>query len=427
MDEKETLAWLLQCRRAVGMRPGTEAIRRALALWDNPQNRLRAVHVAGTNGKGSVSTMLRCVLSAAGYRTGQFISPAPDSVCDTVTLDGRPIPPAAFAALATEIRAACEAAGLTLSEFEIHTVLMFLYLSRERCDVAVIECGMGGGQDATNVMAHPLACVFTAISRDHTAFLGNTLSAITRQKAGILRQGCDAVTVPDQPEEVLETLFACAAEAGATLHLPGGEPRIEALTLTQTRFSLHGTGYTLSLPGRHQISNAQAVLETLRVLEKKGFCFSKEAIARGLSAAVLPCRQEVVSQTPLRLLDGAHNPQGVSALADTLRTHGLTACTLLFGMLRDKETAACVAEIAPCCRQVVCVAPENGRALPAPELAALFEKAGVPASTAGDLPTALRTAETLAGDGPLVIGGSFYVTYPLRRLLGGEGVAPGRH
>lgn len=420
MNEQETLAFLRDRHRTVGMRLGTENVRRALALWNNPQDRLRAVHVAGTNGKGSVSTLLRGALSAAGFCTGQFLSPAPTGVYDTITLDGRPIPPAVFAALVSEICTVCEEAGLTLSEFEIQTVLMFLYLTRERCDIAVIECGMGGKDDATNVMAKPLLCVFTAISRDHTAFLGDTPAAIARQKAGILRPGCDAVSVPDQPDEVLTVLFEEAAAVGATLHLPGGLPQEVTLTLTETRFSLAGTDYILSLPGRHQIANAQAALLALQVLAKKGFVVPPAAIHRGFTTASLPCRQEVLSRSPLRLLDGAHNPQGVAALADTLRTQGLTDGTLLFGMLRDKDTAASVAQIAPCCRQVVCVAPENERALSAAALAAQFEAAGTPAVTAADLPKALCTALTLAGDGPLVIGGSFYVAGPLRRLLIGE-------
>lgn len=418
MDVHQSLIWLAELQERVGILPGTERVRQALALWKHPQDRLRTVHVAGTNGKGSVCAMLQGVAVAAGYRVGVFSTPAPLSVLDTVTVNGTAIPEEAFAALCTEIRSLCEEHAIPLSEFEVNTVLAFLWFERQHCDLAIIECGMGGAEDATNVMVAPLVCVLTAVSLDHTAFLGNSVAEITRQKCGILRSGTPVVTVPEQDEEALEALFACGAERGVTVHLPGGVPAVIRSDLNGTAFRIGEKEYRLAMPGTFQVGNARAVLEVIRLLGEKGFHFTDENIFEGFRKASLPCRQEVVRTDPLRVIDGAHNRQGIAALVDTLQKEsGSKPLIGLFGMLRDKDCSACVSLLAPLFREIVCCTPQNPRALPAEELAELFRKQGVSAVAIENPAEALCKAESLAGENPLIVGGSFYVAFPIRKIL----------
>lgn len=418
MDFAESLTWLEGLRRKSGILPGTDRIRKVLSICGDPQEKLRVVHVAGTNGKGSVCAFLRAIALEAGYRVGVFSSPEPISVLQTITIDGAAIPSEAFAALCSEVRFVCEQNQIVLSEFEVITVISLLCFYRERCDLTIIECGMGGAEDATNVFSSPLCCVLTAVSLDHTAFLGQTLAEIARNKCGIIKNGSHVVTVQNQEEDVLEEIFSSAAEKGATVHFPSGNATICESNLNGTVFVLNEKRYHISLSGAFQVHNAQAALEIVRVLSEKGFNFTGEDVQNGLDTAAIPCRQEVICRDPLCILDGAHNVQGIKALAETVRFIAEKRPVIgLFGMLRDKDCAACAAILAPLFEQVVCCAPENPRALPADELAQLFEQNGTPAASFSSLKEALCKAKELATNKPLVVGGSFYLSYPVRELI----------
>ncbi len=422
MTYGEALAYC-EALRAGGIRLGLDRLRRALALAGDPHRRLRVVHVAGTNGKGSVARMVQCILTAAGYRVGLYSSPSVTGICDTVTLDGEGISRERFAALITqwaEIQDTLEEAE-KLTEFELLTAAAFTCFAEERVDICVLECGMGGAEDATNVCPPPLAAVFTPIAMDHAAFLGDTVEAIARQKIGIIKAPCAVVTSPAQSVDALAVLYETAAEQGLTVHMPSGS----AATLLdsrvgETHFSLGDTEYTVPLGGAFQAENALTALETVRMLGACGFEVHEETCRQGLAMATLPCRQEVVCRAPLIVLDGAHNPHGVRETTAVLRkiadVSGVRP-TLLYGMLRDKDTAACAALLAPHAARVVCCTPPSERALSAEELAAQFTAAGACEVYAVPSPrTAWETARTLAEDAPLFAGGSFYTAAAIRPL-----------
>lgn len=420
MTYEEALAYCAALR-AGGIRLGLDRLQYALSLAGDPHRRLRVVHVAGTNGKGSVARMIQCILTAAGYRVGLYSSPAVTDICDTVTLDGVGLSHERFAALIRDWAAIQDTLGAegALTEFELVTAAALTFFAEERVDVCVLECGMGGRLDATNVCPPPLAAVFTPIAQDHAAFLGDTVEAIAHQKSGIIKAPCAVVTSPAQSLDALAVLYETAAAQGLTVHMPSrGAVTVMESRVGETRFALDGTEYVLPLGGEFQVDNALTALETVRILTTHGFAVEKAACCNGLAAATLPCRQEVVCRVPLVVLDGAHNPHGVEQAAEELRR--ITAvCSarpiLLYGMLRDKDTAACAAQLAPLAEQVVCCTPPSERALEAEQLAAQFVAAGARAvHTVSSAKQAWETARALAGDGPLFVGGSFYTAAAVR-------------
>lgn len=441
----------LESLRGAGMLAGTERIKRLLSLLSHPERRLRVIHIAGTNGKGSTSRMIQSLFTAAGYRTGLYTSPTVTTLYDTLTIDGTPIPERVFGELLREIVACLpqlqDVGGL--SEFECVTALCLLWFAREHTDLCVVECGLGGRDDATNVFPSPLAAVFTPIALDHTALLGPTVEAIAQNKAGILRPSCRVVSSPGQDVDALGVLFEEAARQGLTVR--AAAPAL-AGSVTQTpgalTFSRGDQTYTLPLCGRFQADNALTALETADALAECGFSVDETARRRGLSSVTLPCRQELLSLDPPALLDGAHNPHGVAALRDTIETLWPdTPVVLVYGMLRDKDTAACAGLLAPLCAHVRCCTPPGPRALDGDALRAQFLKSANPPAgskangtarppdptggraaygesaadvqTCGSPEAALREGWALArAEGlPLVVGGSFTVAGPLRPLL----------
>ena len=406
-----------------GMKWGLGRMERILAYFGNPQRRLRVVHVAGTNGKGSVARMIQSVLTAAGYRTGLYSSPAVTGLRDTITIDNTAIPEVDFAVLTERIRPfnteeKMEEAGC-LSEFELITALAFLYFAAQHTDICVIECGLGGRDDATNCIPAPLAAVITPVSLDHTAILGKTVEEIARHKCGIIKPPCSVITSPAQDGEALAVILQTAAESGLTVHIPAtGSAPIRTLALGRTEFDYGGLPVSLPLTGTFQRDNALTAIETVRILASAGFPVTDEQIQAGLRLAAMPCRQEVLRQDPLVLIDGGHNPQGVAALADTLRTQNAYGFTLITGMLADKDTDRCMALLAPFCRRAVCCTPDNPRALPAEELAEKLRKAAPELSVdAVDDPAAALTLARRDKSRPLLVAGSFYIASVLRPLL----------
>lgn len=406
-----------------GMKMGLARMRRILARLGNPQESLRVVHVAGTNGKGSTARMIQAMASASGVRTGLYTSPAVTGLRDTVTVDGQAIPEETFAALTEELLSHIPAMGDCggLSEFELTTALSLLWFAREKTELCVVECGLGGRDDATNVFASPLAAVFTPISLDHQNWLGTTVEDIARNKCGILKPGCGVVTCPGQDPDALGVLLEEAAGLGLTVRMPNraAAPFLEDGPDSMT-FSWEGTPLTLHLTGVFQRDNALTALETLRVLEERGFRFSRDQVVEGLAWVRMPCRQEILRRSPLLMLDAAHNPQGVGALRDTLLDlprEDRTPLTMVMGMLADKDAAACAALLAPLCAHIVCCTPENPRALPAETLAALLRSGCPDVEAVPDISAALDRALQKAGGGPLLVAGSFYVSALLRPRL----------
>lgn len=420
MTEAEALGYL-HGLQAAGIQPGLTRMRRGLDLLGHPERRLRVVHVAGTNGKGSTARMIQAAATAAGYRTGLYTSPAVTGLRDTITLDGAAIPPGDFAAWTARLRDLQPQMGEagTLSPFELTALLAIGWFAQEEPALCVIECGMGGRDDATNVFDAPLAAVITSVSLDHTAWLGETVEAIAAHKCGIIKAPGAVITAPGQDPDALGVILETAARQGLTVRQPhaAASPVTEA-ALGRTAFTWRGEPFAVPLTGIHQRDNALTALETLDALREKGYVLPVEAVRRGLMQAVLPARQEVIRREPLLLLDGAHNPQGIAALADSLeRFCPGRQVTAVMGMLADKDTAACAALLGPHCAHIVTCAPENPRALEAAALAAQLAPYCPDVQAAAAPPQALGLARRLAGDGPLLVAGSLYLAETLRPLL----------
>lgn len=394
MELSEALAAIAK-RHGRGICPGLMRMEAALRVAGHPERRLRVVHIAGTNGKGSTAAMIAAIATAAGYKTGLYTSPTVTTLADTITVDRSPIPDTELAELVEK----WDPLLPDLTEFELVTVLALVWFARQKVDLAVIECGLGGAEDATNVFPAPLCAVFTPISLDHTKLLGDSIEQIARQKAGIIKPNSAVVTCSDQHPEASGVLFGYAASLGLTVWQPAAGAETPPL----------------SMSGEHQRQNAQTAIQTIKVLSAKGFIFTEKNISDGLAAVSLPCRQERIGERIL--LDGAHNPQGVAALAAEIRRlWGETPVVLLTGMLADKNVEGCVSLLSPLAVKVFCCTPAHpDRALPATALAAVYGEA----EAISDIHEAVTAAKRYADSHnlPLIVAGSFYVAGEARELL----------
>ena len=404
--------YLCRLEKQSGICPGTGRIKQLLRLLGDPQRRLRVVHVAGTNGKGSTARMIEAMLTAGGYCTGLFSSPAVTGVCDTVTVNGKPIFKRDFVRYIKRIRKVQKQMEQPASSFEVLTALALCCFADQHTDICVIECGMGGKNDATNVFKQPLCGVITPIAMDHTAFLGNTLQQITEQKAGILKGSCAVVTAAQQPDEVLATLYRIAAERGLTVYMsPCAQEKGGVLCFGQER-------YTLQLTGQMQLQNACTALLVMQQLQDKGFAVDYRTKQRALESLHIPCRQEVMCRDPLVLLDGAHNPHNMQALVQTMQTMETSKYTLVIGMLADKDTQQCCRLLAPLAETVICCNVPNARTLSAEQLAQQMRQAGAKTVLVQQNPRrALALAAKKFGQTPTVITGSFYLCAEIRDCL----------
>ena len=402
-----------------GSRLGLERVTELMHLLGDPQDELHCVHVAGTNGKGSTAAMLASVLTQAGYKTGLYTSPYIYRFHERMKINGREISDEALAALAVRIKPQVERMADQPTEFEVITALAFSYFKEQQCDLVVLEVGLGGRLDSTNIIRTPEAAVITSIGLDHTDVLGNSLEAIAREKAGIIKAGAPVVLY-QQSEAVAQVIRAKCQESGSPLTVTD-ETQLESLW-----DSLEGQAFhyrdrrelAISLVGRHQMHNAAVALDTLDVLRQKGYYISDEAIRRGLAKTKWPGRLEVLRQTPLFMVDGAHNLEGAKALADCLgRYLKGKKLTFLVGVMADKDDTAMIATTLPFAARYITVTPENPRALPSAALKSRIE--GVYAGEvidAGDVEHGVRLA--LEGQGDVCAFGSLYMIGTIRACLG---------
>jgi dihydrofolate synthase/folylpolyglutamate synthase len=411
----------LYARHTFGIKLGLDPVRRLCELIGNPQDQLAVVHVAGTNGKGSVSAMIEAVLRAAGLRTGLYTSPHMVRFNERIRIGGQEVgdPP-----LVAALELCEQAAGQVQREqgheatfFEITTAMAFHCFRQAGVQVAVVETGMGGRLDATNIV-QPLVSVITRIAMDHEAYLGNTLEAVAGEKAGIIKAGRPIVAGPQEPaaEEVLRQ----AAAARGAPYLAASE----AVAVRPLECSLRGqkvhaetTGgwsgmLRLPLSGAHQLENLAIALTALeQVFSALGTEVPFRIVREGLAAVQWRGRFEVLREAPTVIADAAHNPSGAATLAAALRTHGLTRTALVTGMCADKDTAGVARILAGVARRVWTVPIPNARSLPAEDLAALFRRAGVDAQATDHVEPALREAEAWAkAEGSaVVIAGSIFL------------------
>ena len=423
MDYSEARAYIESAVK-FGSKLGLDTIRALCARLGDPQDKLPFVHVAGTNGKGSTCAMISSILIKAGHKPGLFLSPHLAEHRDSLFVGGEMMPETAFAETMSVLKTAADALareGIYATEFELLTAAAFVWFCRSGCDIAVLETGLGGRLDATNVVRTTRVSVITAIAMDHMQYLGDTLTQIAREKCGIIKPGGVTVTCSGQPEEALSVIQAAAEERGNDIIIPDpGQIGYTDLGLDGIMIRYREIEAHLKLPGRHQAGNAAAAIETARALrERYGYHISDEAIRQGLEAAYLPARQEVLCRRPLVLLDGAHNLQGIEALAETVKAHLKGRRTaVVMGLLRDKQYDECIGVMARLCGKLFAVRPDNARALAAEEVAQVARKYGCDAAAYGDADAAVRDALEFCGpEGAVVICGSLYMADRMRHAV----------
>lgn len=406
--------------------PGLARMQNLCDHLGNPEKELQCIHIAGTNGKGSLAAMTSSILTAAGYKTGLTISPYVVDFRERFQIDGEMIPPRTLANLAEKVLDAIDAieaeGGEKPVEFEAVTALAFLWFAREKCDLVVLETGLGGRCDATNVVPHKLVAAITKIGYDHMEVLGDTLDKIAAEKAGIIKEGTVVVNYPDQPAEAMGPILTAAAEAHTSIITPDKDD----LTLLrgkrlENRIDYGGYRAALGLPGTHQANHAAMAVEIALVLWREfGYDISDDAILQGLADARMPARIEVLRRHPLLLLDGCHNPDGAKMLAATLTRADFEENLVgVLGVLADKDYKDMLSDLAPCFAKVYTVTPNCPRALSAEELQkeARFHTDAEAADSVAD---AIRKAVDYADENNLagvVVCGSLYLAAEARPLL----------
>lgn len=440
-------------------------MRTLLERLGNPHLSQKVVHIAGTKGKGSTAAMIAAALQAAGLRTALYTSPHLESLHERLAINGQPCEPAEFAQLIESVRGPVadldresEAAGLPGAGptfFDIVTALAFLHFARQRCDATVLEVGMGGRLDSTNI-CHPTVSVITTISFDHTQQLGNTLAAIAGEKAGIIKPGVPVVSgvIPAEPRQVIARvaqeqsapLFALEQAFGyvqqpnvpATALPPGPlagatidywEPVRHTSPPHSPSHAFELRDVAIRLRGAHQALNAAVALATLQRLREAGWNLPESSIREGLANAACPARVEVVGESPAIILDAAHNVASIQALLETLdRDFPNRPRIVVFAVNRDKDVAGILQMLLPACERVILTQFQNSpRALPLPELRELAERIAETQphhspilETEYSSPTAVRRARQLASPQHVVcVTGSFFLAAEVREAAAG--------
>lgn len=405
-----------------GSRLGLERITELMRRLGDPQRELRFIHVAGSNGKGSVCAMLSAILTESGYRTGLYTSPHLCRLNERMQIDGLEISDEGLIALAGAVRPAADALEDPPAEFELITAMALVYFQRQKCDFVVLEVGLGGRLDATNVIPAPESAVIMNIALEHTEILGNTIAKIAAEKAGILKPGTDAVLYHQSVEAEDVIRQKCAACGGI---LTVTEPTCQTLRtecLDGQVFDYRARkNLRLGLLGPYQCANAAAALDAAELLLRHGFVIPEGAIRRALERVRWPGRFEVLRRAPLFVVDGAHNPNGAEELANCLRRYlPGRKLTLLMGVMADKDYPAMLRTMAPFAERFVTVTPENSRALPAEALRRQIEEVcGLPAVCAGSVSKGVVLAQELAStDGAVCAFGSLYQVGEVRAAFG---------
>lgn len=397
----------LEQLRLVGSRFGTDCEKELLSLLGNPQDKLRFIHVAGTNGKGSFCSMMSSVLQKQGYKVGLYTSPYIVVFNDRIRINGLPIAEDDINDLFLRVRQKADTMKTPPSSFDFITAAAFLWFYETKCDIVVLEVGLGGRYDSTNVIKSSLLSVITGIAFDHTEILGDTIEKIAWEKAGIIKENCPAL-YGGNDEKALAVIEKECEEKHSELTVKNPDSlKILSTTLDGTEFEFDGKEYFIRLLGLYQPANAATVLAAIDVLRKHGFEISETAVKDGLSSAVWQARFEKIADEPVVLYDGGHNPQGVRAAVESVRAYfGDKKINLLVGILADKAHGEMAEELAKIADRVICIAPPSPRALPAEALAEEFCEAGANARAANSIKEGVKIA--LSYKKPVLVIGSLY-------------------
>ena len=404
----------------MGSKPGLERTLELLRLMGDPQKKLKFIHIAGTNGKGSTAAMTASILQKAGYRVGLFTSPCIYKFNERIQINGEHISDEDLAEVTSFVKPLAASMADHPTEFELVSCIGFEYFLRKNCDMVVLEVGMGGALDSTNVIPVPEVAVITNIGLDHTEFLGNTLEEITETKAGIFKEGGDAVLYPGE-REVEETAERICKERNMHLH------KADFSALNLLSHSLEGQnfdygnrkGLELPLLGVHQLHNAAVVLTIVDTLIEKGWNITEEHIRDGLRNVYWPGRFDIVRKDPLFIIDGGHNPQCIEALVKNMEDYlADRRVVVLTGVLADKDYGDMYRPVMKLVEQFVCITPPSPRKLEAKDLAEHLQKAGAVATPCETIAEGVRLAVEKAGkDGVVLCFGSLYSIADIRAGL----------
>jgi len=394
-------------------KPGLERVRELCAALGNPQDSLKYVHVAGTNGKGSFCAMTDSILRHAGYKVGLFTSPYIVEFNERMRINGENISNEELCELVELIKPHADKMADKPTEFELITAIAFLYFKRNNCDVVVLECGLGGRLDATNVIKDPVLSVITGIALDHTSILGNTVSEIAAEKAGIIKSGARVLWCGND-KEADRVIIEKAQEVGASLTRPDRSSlEIKEMTLDGTTFDFgERKGMFISLLGTYQPLNATNVLTAIDILKQNGYKIDEKAIYDGLGTVRWPARFEVISREPLMIADGGHNPEGIDGAVKSIeRYFGNEKVVIITGVMADKDYRYMAGRIASVAKKVFCLTPDNPRALASEKYASIFNSLGTDAVASGSVEDAVRCAVDWAreNNASIVSLGSLYM------------------
>lgn len=402
-----------------GSKPGLERTQALLEAMGRPDRKLKYIHIAGTNGKGSTAAMLSSVLQKAGYKVGLYTSPYLQRFHERMQVDGIPIPDSELGNVTERVAPFATAMEDRPTEFELMTCVALQWFADRGCDIVVLETGLGGRLDATNVIEKPEVCVITAIGLDHTEYLGSTLADIAREKAGILKPGVPVVLY-QAPDEVTDVVKAACNEKHCPLTITRPHDiRVHSDTIRGQEFDyppllrIH-----LPLLGEHQRRNTAVAVDTLRWLDKLGWNISDKVAYEGLAAVQWPGRFEILRSAPLFIADGGHNPQCAEALATNLAYYFPgKPIHFLLGVMADKDWHTVMDTVAPLAASFTTVTPDNPRSLPAAQLGAYLERYGKPVTVCPSVEEGLRRILATGPEEVICSFGSLYLTGQVRTLL----------
>jgi dihydrofolate synthase / folylpolyglutamate synthase len=437
MSYHETIGYLFGLQKH-GIKFGLANSVRLMELLGDPHRRFRALHIAGTNGKGSTAALLAGVLRAAGYRTGLYTSPHLVSFAERIRVDGVPIAEERVVELADRVRRRYQdlspaGAGEAMSPtfFEVTTAMAFTHFAEAGVDVAVVEAGMGGRLDSTNVIT-PLVSVITNIDLEHTEFLGGTLEQIAAEKAGIIKAAVPVVTGVVQPEAVRVIEQEAARQGAPVYRMPQDFGAGRTSAGPPQRFDYRGIAQdlpdlTVALLGRHQVGNACLAVAAVECAVRAGLGVPESALRSGLASAVWEGRLELLARKPDLYVDGAHNPASAAVLADALQElrSGHSRLVLVLGILQDKDHAGIIAPLAPLADSIIVTRPAYARALDAAALADSVRRTHPDVAVAGTVGEAIARARAQTPpDGLIIVTGSLYTVGDARAAVTGAGAGP---
>ncbi len=377
-----------------------------LMLMDNPQDKLKFVHIAGTNGKGSVSSMTAEILKRAGYKTGLFTSPFIEVFNERIRIDDEMIDDAVLAQYISNTAQLMEENDLQVSEFAFITAVALKYFADNNCDVVVLETGMGGRLDATNIIPPPLCCALTSISLDHTQYLGDTIEEITIEKCGIIKPDTTVISAPNK--KAIDIIKAQTEKNNAKLVICDKSKK------TKSGFIYKDNEYPLGLSGVYQAENGAVALELSKALRDNGLNISDTDINDGLANAKWQARYEFI--TPDIVIDGGHNIDGIRVLKESLIAEK-RPITLLMAMMQDKDYRECIQSIGEIAENVIATELDIPRALKATEIEKICINMGINSIAVIDVRQALKKAKRISNGGLICICGSLYLAGEVRKIL----------